>query len=149
MSYTFQYPPLLSLSQAGALLQRHLPDRDAIAWLQTDRKNNPTIPFMEADGQYFYSENDLITFLSHFSDKLAIRRNLDRRINATRRILLSERRFDIERRRRSLGGVRNHIDRRFALREDQRGDIDRRLLGGMDRRSLSDRRGRETHQLQT
>ncbi|TCV80229.1 hypothetical protein [Sulfurirhabdus autotrophica] len=144
MSYTFQYPPLLSLTQAGALLQRHLPDRDAISWLNTDRKNNPTIPFIEADGRIFYSENDLITFLSHFSDRLAIRRKPDRRFNSSRRIASSERRFDIERRRRSLGGVRNLIDRRFKLRQDQRGDIDRRLLGGMDRRSMSERRGRET-----
>lgn len=144
MSAAIHHTSFLNLAQAGALLQRHLPERDAIAWLETDRKHDPIIPFIEANGQFFYLENDLLTFLSHFSNNLTIRRNPDRRINASKRATSSEQRNDIERRKQILGGVRNHMDRRFMLRQERRGDINRRLLGDMDRRSLTERRGKGT-----
>ena len=144
MSSAIPQTALLKLMQAGALLQRHLPERDAIAWLETDRKNDPTIPFIESEGQFFYSENDLVTFLSHFANNLIIRCNPDRRINASKRATSSERRNDIERRKQTLGGVPDYFDRRFMLRQERRGDINRRLLGDMDRRSLTERRGRES-----
>ena len=143
MSSSIHHTSLLSLAQAGALLQRHLPERDAIAWLETDRKFDPIIPFCETEGQFFYSENDLVTFLSHFSSNLTIRLIPDRRINASKRATSSERRTDNARRKQALGGVRDNMDRRFILRQERRGSINRRQLGGMDRRSFTERRGQE------
>jgi len=46
MNMANQYE-LLTLAQASALLQRHMPERNALAWLEADRKHDPLIPFIE------------------------------------------------------------------------------------------------------
>lgn len=141
MSSAIHHTSLLSLAQAGALLQRHLPERDAVAWLETDRKYDPIIPFTETKGQFFYSESDLLTFLSRFSNSPAIRLIPDRRINASKRATSSERRNDKARRKQAVNIFRDHMDRRFKLRQERRSSINRRQLGNLDRRSLTERRG--------
>ena len=141
---TKQYQ-LLTVAQASALLQRHMPEKDALAWLEADRKNDPLIPFTEINGQIFYSEFSLLDFLPHIASGRHIRSNPDRRINGDKRACRTgnERRLSTDRRRTAAKDVVDSLDRRFMPGHDRRSDIDRRLLGGIDRRSINDRRGRE------
>ena len=136
---------LLTHEQAGAILQRHMSGKDAWEWLRADRKYDPLIPFVDVNGQIFYAEVNLVTFLHHITSQPLMRSHPDRRQSGGMHARRggAERRSPFDKRRAAPKIMRNHIDRRFMPRPDRRSDIDRRLLGEIDRRSINDRRGRE------
>lgn len=132
--------PMLDAAQASAMLQRHMPDRNAAEWLANDRRCDPLIPAFGIEGSYFYREQDLIDFIYRISKSPQVRRNKERREGNERRAG-QERRQVSDRRHRQIGDqVRMDLERRAKFRHDRRNDLDRRLWGGLDRRSGADRR---------
>lgn len=91
---------LLTDQEAATLLQPHMHNKSALHWLANDRLHEPAVPFYILQGQPFYREKDLISFIiralnptAHFirignhlyndnRGKPDRRKRIDRRINA-------------------------------------------------------------------
>lgn len=114
-------PRWLSADEASALLQGFMPYKAAQAWLDTDRKSDPAIPFWFRDGEIRYRSPDLEFFVKHclsakgridFSER---RQRTDRRRAADRRENPSIRLSPVAERRRA-----HYPDRRGSLAPDRR-----------------------------
>ncbi len=113
----------VNVDEASALLQRFMPGKLAQAWLEIDRKADPTIPFFHSQNGVIYRSGDLEHFVRcclspgakvDFSERRARserRRAIDRRSNPDIRLSpVAERRHSwTNDRRASLA-----IDRRTA-----------------------------------
>lgn len=130
---------MLTPTQAAGFLQRFMPNREAVTWLENDRQYSPVIPFV-ADGEaILYREEDLLRFVRQLNPSAAVRIRQDRRDHHERRETHAERRQDDDR-RGARRRARNDLDRRFAVRPDRRCDLDRRIRGWVDRRCVLERR---------
>jgi hypothetical protein len=108
--------------EASALLQRFMPSKQASAWLETDRKVDPKIPFYFSQGNVVYQSRDLEQFVRHC---LAPNSQVD----------FSERRARSDR-RRATDRRHNAEVRLSAVAERRRAhSIDRRGSRALDRRS--------------
>lgn len=118
---------LLTTAEAAALLQPHMGRKNALAWLLSDRRHDPLIPFLTAGGAVRYRSGDVIGFILRHLDPSARFAKAGRHLIAERRLLSSRR---SGRDRRSTGRVREtEVERRVS------GDLDRRLRGDLDRRA--------------
>ncbi len=115
----------LSADEASVLLQGFMPNKVAQAWLDTDRKSDPAIPFWLRDGEVRYRSPDLEFFVKHC-------------LSAKGRVDFSERRQRTDRRRvnerRENPSIRLSpvAERRHAHSTERRGTLapDRRLRDG-------------------
>ena len=131
----------LTVAEAVGLLQRHMHGKDALVWLEADRRYDPLIPFIQMGETVYYKESDLIAFAKQIAGHALVRTGYDRRDISERRAVGMGRRANADRRRSRQDSARNDLDRRFAVRTDRRGDLDRRMAGWVDRRTGGDRRG--------
>lgn len=129
----------LTLDAAVGLLQRHLPEKNARAWLEIDRKMNPLIPFSQIGDTILYLEDDLLHFIRQVTKRPLVRNGHERRSPHERRVI-ADRRHKKSRREPVTEAGRDNIDRRFAPRKDRRSEINRRLRALIDRRD-EERRG--------
>jgi hypothetical protein len=130
----------LTVAEAAGLLQRHMHGKDALVWLEADRRYDPLIPFIQMGETVYYKESDLVAFAKQIAGHAQVRTGFDRRGGIDRRSDGLGRRVHADRRRSRLEEARNDLDRRFAVRSDRRGDVDRRITGWVDRRASNDRR---------
>lgn len=130
---------MLTPEQAAGLLQRFMPNRDAAAWLESDRQYHPMIPFQFDGYTIRYLEDDLARFIRQLDKRASLRTHEERRDVDERRESHAERRDELDR-RGARRRARNDLDRRFGVRNDRRGDLDRRIRGWVDRRCVLDRR---------
>jgi hypothetical protein len=132
-------PKMLTPEQTVGFLQRFMPTRDAAAWLESDRRHHPILPFVQHGTELRYYEEDVIRFALKLSPQAAVRKSDSRREELERRHYHADRRDHVDR-RHSRRAARNDLDRRFAVRPDRRSDLDRRIRGWVDRRCVADRR---------
>jgi hypothetical protein len=88
----------LDESEAAAMLQPFMPNKDARAWLSSDRRFNPVIPVSHFDGEIYYREADLVTFVRYSMRAKPLPRSLVRRRIEDRR-QMTERRHGADRRK--------------------------------------------------
>ena len=88
----------LNEGEAAAMLQPFMPNKDALSWLGTDRRSNPVIPSSRLDGEIYYREADLVTFVRYSLRTKPLPRALVRRRMSDRR-QMEERRHNSDRRR--------------------------------------------------
>lgn len=131
---------MLTLNQAIGLLQRFMAPRDASAWLESDRRYSPVIPFIQQGKIILYDEDDVLRFVKKLNERASVRTARARREADERRHIAMERRDSSDRRYLRHRAAINSLDRRFAVRQDRRSDLDRRIRGWMDRRCVTDRR---------
>jgi hypothetical protein len=115
---------IVNAAQAAALLQPHMPTKNAVAWLENDRAHEPVIAFARMNGEFMYRETDLLAFIGHFMEPSPIHRNQERRE-------ANNRRAGVERRIALETYLRQGVERR------SHSALDRRLRGGIDRRGAS------------
>ena len=104
----------VSADEAGALLQRFMPSKLASAWLDNDRKFDPTIPFFYSRGSVVYQSRDLEQFVRHC---LAPSAEVDFSERRTR----SDRRRSTDRRQNVEVRLSPVAERRHAHSIDRRG----------------------------
>jgi hypothetical protein len=105
------------------MLQPHMPNRNAFAWLELDRNVDPSLPFVEHQGEIGYRLGDVRAFVRHMpkgisssgSDHSSLCGLPDRRGDRDRR---NGEYWEVLRERREL------IDRRDGF--DRRSDFERR-----------------------
>ncbi|MEO1768043.1 hypothetical protein [Thiobacter aerophilum] len=129
---------LLTPQQAAGLLQRVMPGRDAAAWLESDRRFQPILPFVLHNGAVRYREEDVCALARKLQADVALRTGQVRRRQGERRQRDQDRRQSGERRSRQRGAAL--LDRRLMIRPDRRADLDRRIRGWLNRRCIPDRR---------
>lgn len=130
---------MLTPEQAIGFLQRFMPNRDAAAWLENDRRHQPVLPFVRHGTELRYFEEDVVQFVRKLASQPTVRASASRREHMERRYYHDDRRDHLDR-RHSRRAARNDLDRRFAVRPDRRSDLDRRIRGWVDRRCVDDRR---------
>ncbi len=114
----------VSADEASGLLQRFMPRKQASAWLDNDRKFDPTIPFFYSHGSVVYQSRDLEQFVRHClasSDVIDFperRARSDRRCSTDRRHNVEVRLSAVAERRRA-----NSIDRRGSRTRDRRSAV--------------------------
>jgi hypothetical protein len=126
----------LSQAEVAALLQTHMPNKNAASWLASDRQNDPLLPYTVVGDEIQYCWSDLTTFIikhldpaatfddPQFHPALQRRGEIEQRYEGERRICV-EQRQRLDRRQPAIAGRRQRID------------LDRRLRGGIDRRAAS------------
>lgn len=129
---------LLSLRETAGLLGRVMRGRDALAWLEADRRHDPVLPWLMRDGEVFYRAEAVLRLVRLLDATAALRTGRVRRSGLDRR-RGHDRRQQGERRARWREASR-WVDRRLGLRPDRRSDLDRRIRGWLDRRVIPDRR---------
>ena len=112
---------LLSPKAAAFLLQPHMPNRHALAWLAMDRNVDPALPCVLKNGEVFYRLSDVREFIQRMP-----------RIDTSTVREFRERRG--ERDQRASGPRQLLVERRKLI--DRRSGFDRR--SGLDRRNLRD-----------
>lgn len=112
----------LTSNEASMLLQRFMPHKSAINWLDRDRRFDPVIPFSYRDGEISYRSDDLEYFVRHH---LAPGAGVD----FSERRLRDDRRLRLERRHNPNLRLTASAERRRAHVLDRRGELapDRRL----------------------
>lgn len=131
-------PEFLTPDEAAGLLQRVMPGRDAVAWLEADRRFAPILPVFVRAGGVWYREEDVRGLARRLREDIALRTGHVRRLQGERRQRREDRRQSGERRSRLR--AESVVERRLLLRPDRRSDLDRRIRGWLDRRSIPDRR---------
>lgn len=130
---------MLTPQQTIGFLQRFMPNKNAAAWLESDRRHDPVLPFVQQGEELCYFEDDVIQFVRKLASDVPVRTGTGRREHMERRYYATDRRDHFDR-RHSRRAARNDLDRRFAVRPDRRSDLDRRIRGWVDRRCVDDRR---------
>jgi hypothetical protein len=87
----------LNEAEAAAMLQPFMGSKNALAWLNADRRTDPVIPYSRRNGDVLYREADLVTFVRYGMKSPPISRGLQRRFVAARR-KTADRRSGVERR---------------------------------------------------
>lgn len=131
-------PEFLTPDQAAGLLQRVMPGRDAVAWLEADRRFAPMLPVFVRGDAVWYREEDVRRLARQLKEDIALRTGRVRRLQGERRQRSEDRRQSGERRSRLR--AESVVERRLSIRPDRRSDLDRRIRGWLDRRCLPDRR---------
>ncbi|MES2406501.1 MAG: hypothetical protein V4528_04170 [Pseudomonadota bacterium] len=118
---------LLITQEAAALLQPYMRHQSAMNWLVHDRQRSPVIPFILLQGDYYYRERDLISFITHTLDAKARFIRINHLLHADHR-KSPERRRKNERRKTKMITLKPGIERRQARNPDRRQstDMDRR-----------------------
>ena len=122
------YHVLLTEEEAAAILQPHMRNKSAAHWLENDRQYDPVIKFHYLQGQPYYLETNLVTFITKALNPAA-------RFVRVRNQLLTDVRQVSERRRRrnrrmSAGVILSHL-----LERRDTDHFDRRLSGVLNRRN--------------
>ncbi|MHB1245234.1 MAG: hypothetical protein ACYCZH_02255 [Sulfuriferula sp.] len=115
---------LMITQEAAALLQPYLRHKLAMNWLVHDRLRSPVIPFILLQGDYYYRERDLISFITHTLDAKARFIRINHVLHADHR-KLPERRRKNERRRMKPIDLQRGIERRQAGNPNRRQSADR------------------------
>ena len=112
----------LTANEASMLLQRFMPHKSAINWLDHDRRFDPVIPFFYRDTEVIYRSGDLEEFVRHH---LAPGSSVD----FSERRVRFDRRIRVERRHNPNLRLTPSAERRRAHALDRRGELvsDRRL----------------------
>jgi hypothetical protein len=112
--------PLFDRFEAGRVLQRYMPAKDALQWLEKDRERDPLLQYEVLNGQAFYRPTDLQHFVvQHIYPHAQIDFGL-RRAGEDRRV-------HVDRRRNPLRVLGPLVERRHYDRPDRRGTMpDRR-----------------------
>lgn len=118
---------LLITQEAAALLQPYMRQKSALNWLVHDRQSSPVIPYVLLQGDYYYRERDLASFITRTLDAKARFVRINHLLQADHRAL-PERRRKHERRRTKTIGLQQGIERR------QDPDLNRRQSTENDRR---------------
>ena len=113
--------------EASTLLQGFMPDKTAQAWLESDRKIEPVIPFSYSNGEVRYRSIDLEQFILRYFAPGA-------KVDFFEQRKRSERRRAIDRRRNPEIRLSPAAERRHGRTPDRREEIT------IDRRSAATRR---------
>lgn len=111
----------LTPNEASMLLQRFMPHKSAINWLECDRRFDPVIAFSYRGGEVFYRSGDLEYFVRRHLAAGAVVDFSERRVRDDRRL--------VERRHNPQLRLTASAERRRAYVIDRRGGLtpDRRL----------------------
>lgn len=101
---------------ASALLQRFMPSKNALQWLNHDREIDPVIPFARQAGNILYNSRDLEYFVSH----CLLNRQ---RVNLSERRTRADRRYQEDRRRQPNVRLSPVAERRRFIAPDRRASI--------------------------
>ncbi|MEO6145513.1 MAG: hypothetical protein ABIT70_00390 [Sulfuriferula sp.] len=119
---------LLITQEAATLLQPYMRHKSALNWLVHDRQSSPVIPYILLQGDYYYRERDLASFITRTLDAKARFIRINHLLQADHRKLPDHRRMN-ERRRTKTMGLQQGIERRQAPDSNRRQstDSDRRI----------------------
>jgi hypothetical protein len=115
---------LLITQEAAALLQPYMRHKSALNWLVHDRQSNPVIPYILLQGDYFYRERDLASFITRTLDAKA------RFVRINHLLQADHRKLPEHRRRTKTIDLQQGIERRKesdSNRRRRRTDSDRRI----------------------
>jgi hypothetical protein len=109
--------------EASLLLQRFMPYKSAVSWLQHDRRHDPVIPFSNQGGEIVYRSSDLENFVHHHLAPGAQVDFSERRVRVDRRVRVERRHHPDLRLVPSAERRRAHtFDRRGGLAPDRRAE---------------------------
>ena len=114
---------LLITQEAAALLQPYMRHQSAMNWLVHDRQRSPVIPFILLQGDYYYRERDLVSFITQTLDAKARFIRINHLLHADHRNS-PERRRKNERRKSKMITLQPVIERRKARNPDRRQSTD-------------------------
>ena len=106
----------LTANEASLLLQRFMPRKNAVSWLEHDRRFDPVIPFSNQGDEVFYRSCDLEYFVQH-----CLAPGVD--VDFSERRLRVDRRARIERRHHPDLRLTPSAERRHAYTFDRRGGL--------------------------
>ena len=104
----------LTIHEASLILQRFMPHKSAIVWLDHDRRVDPVIPFSHHGDEVVYRSDDLEHFVRHYLVSQA-------EVDCSERRVRVDRRLRIERRHNPSVRLTASAERRHAHANDRRG----------------------------
>ena len=110
---------LLTGQEAAAMLQPHMRNKSAAHWLETDRLQEPAIPFHFLQGQPYYLELDLFAFITRLLNPAARFVRIDNRLRTDNR-KTPDRRIRVDRRKNVEIVLSHGIERRHSSHADRR-----------------------------
>ena len=110
---------LLNEQEAAAILQPHMPNKYALHWLENDRQQKPAIPFHFLQGEHYYLEHELLSFIRQTLNPAARFVRIGEQLRTDHRNT-SDRRKRSDRRIKAGVALSFGIDRRQPILLDRR-----------------------------